>query len=644
MLRPLKTALALAALTGGVLVVPTAARADTTATVEVVGGVVRFDASGRLGTARIAYRCFDPQAVTPRRELQTSLEQPDHVDGHAVGLPDTDLFVTCDDTARTTVVTYARTHLPDDERPAKNGKGELSFYLGSGGPGDFGPVHKKVTVTGVVGTGDRARPFDFDGDGRDDLAVGTPGESVGTEDFAGSVTVLRGVKAGTTAVDSQLWSQASSGIAGTAEFGDRFGAVVASSDFDGDGHADLAVGVPADTVSGKDEAGSVNVLYGTSSGLASAHDQQWSQASKGVPGSAEGGDRFGSALATGDFNGDGYGDLAVGVPEEAEKDLGSAGRIHVLYGSTSGLRSKGSQSWAQSSSGVRGSSERNDRFGASLAAADVDGDGRSDLAVGVPGENAGTGAVALLRGSKKGITASSDELWSQNSTGLDGTAATGDLFGAALSFGDFDADGHPDLAVGVPSKLVQPCDECDSQGAVQILRGSGQGLTTAGNRVWHVGQPGLPGDAAGANDFGQSLVSGDFDGDGAADLAVAAPGADVDDQPGAGAVYVLDGSDSGLQAHGSVLTQATAGVPGDPEPVGGFAMSLAARRFSSERDSLVVGLPGITVGGHKSAGGVLVVPGSEQGLVPSGTQLWTQASPRVDENPEDLDQFGHVAG
>lgn len=643
--RPVPSVLTLLALAGGAVLVPVAAEADTTGTLSVRDATVRFDAKGRTGSAQLTYTCTDPGAVTTRTELQTELFQPAHAKGRpGVAFPEKDVFLTCDGTARTVTLVYSRRYVADGARPVANGRAELSFYLGSGGPGDFGPVYRDVTVAGVGSTRTQAHAFDFDGDGHDELAVGAPGESVGTHDFAGSVSVLRGRDAGPTADGAQLWSQASAGIAGSAESYDRFGTTVASGDFDGDGHADLAVGTPGEAVGSKTEAGSVSVLYGSTSGLAAARNQQWSQDSKGVPGTSEAIDRFGSALAAGDFNGDGYGDLAVGVPDEATRNQASTGLVNVLYGSKTGLRSKGAQAWTQSSPGVRGSSEYIDSFGTSLVAADVDGDGRTDLAVGVPGENGNAGAVQLLRGSKKGITASGNQLWSQDSSGVAGTSRSGDRFGEQLAFGDFDADGHPDLAVGIPSELVSPCAECDSQGAVQVFRGTRSGLTVSGNRLWHVGQPGLPGDAAAANEFGRGLVSGDFDGDGAADLAVAAPGYEVAGQPAAGAVLLLDGSAGGLQADGVVLSQATPGVPGDPEPVGGFAMNLAARRFATSHDSLVIGLPGITTGGQRSAGGVLVVPGSDDGLAPSGTQLWTQDSPGIQESPEDLDQFGHVTG
>src|SRR3982751_2479118 len=84
------------------------------------------------------------------------------------------------------------------------------------------------------------------------------------------------------------------------------------SDFNGDGYSDLAIGVPFESDGSKIEAGAVNVIYGGVGGLSAMGNQFWSQDSAGVTGSAHANDQFGSVLATGDFDGDGYSDLAIG--------------------------------------------------------------------------------------------------------------------------------------------------------------------------------------------------------------------------------------------------------------------------------------------------------------------------------------------
>src|SRR5262249_29243939 len=86
-----------------------------------------------------------------------------------------------------------------------------------------------------------------------------------------------------------------------------------------------------------------------------------------------------------DFNGDGYEDLAVGVPGEGILVQGvimsGAGAVNVIYGSATGLNPTGNQFWFQELPGIaREHSEPGDNFGATLAAGDFNGDGFADLA------------------------------------------------------------------------------------------------------------------------------------------------------------------------------------------------------------------------------------------------------------------------
>ncbi|MFE3887756.1 FG-GAP repeat protein [Streptomyces lydicus] len=76
-------------------------------------------------------------------------------------------------------------------------------------------------------------------------------------------------------------------------------------DLDGDGHADLAVGAPEGTVSGKSKAGYMDVTYGTKGGIDTKRHSTLTQASAGVPGTPEAKDGFGSAVVRGDVDGDG---------------------------------------------------------------------------------------------------------------------------------------------------------------------------------------------------------------------------------------------------------------------------------------------------------------------------------------------------
>ena len=228
---------------------------------------------------------------------------------------------------------------------------------------------------------------DFNGDGRDDLAVGVVGEDLGGASNAGAVNVLYGGPGGLSATGDQFWRQNSTGVLGASEKDDSFGYALAAGDFNGDGRDDLAVGVSDEDLGGVATVGAVNVLYGGAGGLSATGNQLWSQDSPGVLDTAEPSDRFGSTLAAGDLNGDGRDDLAIGTPSDSAGDVCCAGAVNVLYGGSGGLSATGNQLWGQDSPGVLDAAEPLDAFGGSLAAGDINGDGRDDLAVGVFSED-----------------------------------------------------------------------------------------------------------------------------------------------------------------------------------------------------------------------------------------------------------------
>ena len=408
---------------------------------------------------------------------------------------------------------------------------------------------------------------DFNGDGQDDLAIGVPREDIGAISDAGAVNVIYGSAAGLTAAGDQLWHQDTPGVVGMAESGDFFAISLASGDFNGDGKDDLAIGVPGEGIGAIVVAGANSVLYGSAGGLTAAGDQLWHQDTPGVVGMAESGDLFATSLASGDFDGDGKDDLAIGVPLEDIGAIVDAGIVNVLYGSAAGLTAAGDQAWHQNSRGVVGRAEAGDLFGDSLASGDFDGDGRDDLAIGVRREDIGTisdaGAVNVLYGTAAGLTASGDQLWHQNTAGIKGRAEAGDLFGDSLASGDFDGDGRDDLAIGASGEGIGTISDA---GAVNVLYGSGSGLTAGGDQLWHQNSRGVVGKAEAGDLFGDSLASGDFNGDGNGDLAVGVSGEDIGVIPDACAVNVLYGSAAGFTAAGDQLWhQNTAGIKGMAE-------------------------------------------------------------------------------
>ena len=271
-----------------------------------------------------------------------------------------------------------------------------------------------------------AMPSDFNGDGYADLAIGTPSEgSPGAQDGAsGAVNVLYGSSRGLTAVGDQLWNQATPGVKGERAKSERFGAALASGDFDADGFADLAIGVPRDRPVGDARTGAVNVLYGTPRGLSAGGDQLWSQAN--LPDTGEWLDDFGAALAAGDFDGDGFWDLAIGVPGEVDEASGQVGAVDVLFGGPAGLQGRSARVLTSLTPPVR-SPDWCPRFAEVLAAGDLDGDGDADLAVGAPGGcSHGGGQVETFAGAEDRALEADHELWSQDTPGVEDEAEPDD--------------------------------------------------------------------------------------------------------------------------------------------------------------------------------------------------------------------------
>ena len=393
---------------------------------------------------------------------------------------------------------------------------------------------------------------DLNGDGYDDLAAGLPTEDYLGKLDAGIVQVHYGYTTGLPLVADTFFAQSTPGVPSAVEPGDRFGWSLACADFDGDGYDDLAVGAPGERhhwelgnpscppggAGCKANVGQVFVVPGSPSGLDYARSSILDQDTDGVPNEQDDGDNFGHALAAGDFDGDGYADLAVGTPGEDD----FAGGVAVLFGHPQGLHAAGEALFLGENvlGGVR---EDEDTFGASLAVGDLDGDGFADLVIGIPGEEGSasipdSGRIGVLYGHVGGFDMGRPQLWDEHAV-FHGTSETGDAFGTSLAIGDFDRDGFDDLAIGHPGEYILGIHD----GAVTILMGSAVGLTGQRCRGIAAGVHGMPGDYAQTGEqFGHALAAGDFDGDGHDDLAVGSPGENEAGVSDVGAEAVLYGA------------------------------------------------------------------------------------------------------
>lgn len=227
---------------------------------------------------------------------------------------------------------------------------------------------------------------DVNGDGTDDLVVGTP-----TAD-GGSVTLFPG-----PVTEGEQDTVKAVELSPTLR---DLGASLAVTDVTGDGLADVIAGAPSSTVDGT-SCGAVQLLVGKTNGIGADYSQRLTQESAGVPGVCEAGDDWGRSLAAGNVDGDAGTEVVVGVPGEAINSLTKAGTYTVLQSTATGMTGTGSFGVSQSSANVPGKVESGDAFGSALALRDVNGDNRMDVIVGAPTEdvdavkNAGQVVTAL---------------------------------------------------------------------------------------------------------------------------------------------------------------------------------------------------------------------------------------------------------
>ncbi|MEU6764921.1 FG-GAP repeat protein [Streptomyces sp. NPDC046853] len=441
-------------------------------------------------------------------------------------------------------------------------------------------------------------------------------------------------------------------------------------DFNGDGYADIAVGMPNATVNGKAKAGYVSVIFGGPQSP-SQSTGVISQAEAGIPGTPEAGDRFGSAVATVDVDGDGASELVVGASGESltSEQYQDEGTITVLDGSEWNVKG---------TTVARGASEFS-KIGSTIATGDYDGDGDTDLAYGTGGEEAGS--LMFRPGPLTADPVTPTSLRHYSMGGRTQDLVTGDFDGdgrddlattwyamedagtfitrwddegkparwwsdsdrgSALAAADFDRDGTDDLAVGlVAPNFETEFTHCTDRlgGAVLLLKGSKSADFGTEDECVTQSSQDVGGAAEEGDSFGAALAAGDLNGDSRPELVVGVPGEDVGTVKDAGGYVTLNGTEDGLRG-GLARSQSTPNMPGTAEAGDRFGAQVAVGDYN--RDGLgdtAVSAPGENAGEPRS-GGVWFAPGSTEETYPLGKSL----TPFGFALPNGAIKYGEVLG
>ncbi|MDH3217263.1 MAG: FG-GAP-like repeat-containing protein [Candidatus Krumholzibacteria bacterium] len=331
-------------------------------------------------------------------------------------------------------------------------------------------------------------------------------------------------------------------------------------------------------------------------------------------------DFFGKAVAgLGDLDNDGFEDIAVGV--QFDDDGGQdRGAVWVLFLNGDGTV-KSYQKISDGQGGFpAGSLSNRDRFGAALAALDVNRDGVTDLAVGAFGDSDNGpdhGAVWVLFLNNGGTVDSAQKI-NESQGGFSGSLSDGALFGAAVgAMEDLDGDGVPEL---VACSLLDD-DGGTDRGAVWVLFLNSDGTVKNEQKISDT-QGGFAGMLENDDRFGSAIaVLGDLDGDGVNELAVSAI-RDDDGGQDRGAIYVLFMNNDGTVSSFQKISSTQGGFSGSLTDDDSFGASIAPMG-----DLDADGMLDMAVGAHKSdAGGtnrgaVWVLYLNDDGTVKSHEQI-----------------------
>ncbi|MCX0242885.1 FG-GAP and VCBS repeat-containing protein [Streptomyces drozdowiczii] len=423
---------------------------------------------------------------------------------------------------------------------------------------------------------------DFNGDGYQDVAVGSPQATVDGQLYAGYITIAYGSAQGLGPARTTTIDQNTPGVPGEAGEGNGLGFQMVPADLDHDGLTDLAL-YSNEWLPELSNYGSVIVLWGRTGGMTGKDSVR-------IPGPESG--EMGNNLIAGDFNGDGKADLMMAhgsqdeyldqrsvlygpfnrsgkpareqfVPmfdSDSRMDTPAKGDFNgdgiddliTFYGWEGNVED--TRLWLGTPQGLSTTYTRLPS-GRVPAVGDFDHDGKDDLALRlVPNGNeedypTDPGTIRILYGSASGPGTTRSRIITQDTAGVPGVSEKGDQFGARMSAGDVNGDGYDDLAVGVPFEALE---SKAGAGAVVLLKGGPGGLSGTGAKSFHQDTAGVPGVAEKSDHFGGSVRLLDVNKDGKADLTAGAPGEDLEAVADGGAVWSLRGASTGLTTTGAL--------------------------------------------------------------------------------------------
>ncbi len=478
----------------------------------------------------------------------------------------------------------------DAQRELGKEPGDLIVY------GANGPVPRNVLDAGDA-AGTSVATGDLNGDGLADLVIGAPFANNGTQDVGrdtGAVYVFFG-KASLGGTLDLAQQKPDVTLYGERSY-DAFGASLAISDISGDGKADLIIGAPLADTTDRRDCGKVYALFGAfpPDGLDANKAAIISRIAGLTINGLKAGDRFGASVAAGRLRSKTGGpDLLVGAPGVdliGEQVATDAGAVYLFAGGAALSReldlAKVNATYTLLGDPLLGSGQ----LGSALAVGDFNGDDIADFAVGAPfanGFSRATGFAYLVLGN---ATLAGTRTATVLNVGLfiSGTNDSDNL-GTSVALGDINGDGFADLVMGAPGG-DGPNNARQNTGEVLIFYGAA-GVQAKTSLIYGVGRAG----DAFADALGASLATGDFNGDGIADLVLGAPGADLstDKRDPLGAAYLILGTRASLPSTYDLATKAAdltvyGAYPGDRLGAGGLAFG---NLNGAEVAGLVLGIP-----------------------------------------------------